>query len=119
MKRIIAFVSAFILLLCLASCGGQKDDGETHQFIASYSVKSADGDFIVEVQNLGGVYEELYDEDGLYIKKANGFKMTDKDGNEITEEDLHYGSTLMITYDGTLSKNNPKTVKAFEIQEIS
>lgn len=116
MKRIFALISAVIMLFMCASCGSTPD--EDAAIMAFYSVKSYEGDFIVEVQDLGGVYDDLYDKDGIYITFADGEAIFDKEGNKITQEDLSYGDTLEIHYNGKLYRKNPKTIKAFKIVKV-
>lgn len=121
MKKFLSAVVALIVLLSFASCtknDGRDENGEYHEIIAAYSIKSDEENFIVEVQNLGGVYTELYDDEGLFINLAKNAKILDKDGNEIKREDLSIGATLKISYDGELAKKNPKTIKAYEIEVV-
>ena len=117
MKRVFAVLLAVSMLFMLCSCKNNAP-AEECAIVASYSVKSTGKDFVVEVQNLGGVYEELYDRNGLYIKFRDGEKIFDKDGNPISREDLSFGDTLRINYDGKLAKNNPKTIKAISVEKI-
>ena len=118
MKRVFAVLLAVSMLFMLCSCK-EKAPAEECAVVASFSVKSTDKDFIVEVQNLGGVYEELYDKEGLHIKFAGGKDVIlDKDGNPISRDDLEFGDTLRINYDGTLAKKNPKTIKAVSVEKI-
>ena len=112
MKKILAILMSVSMLLLLASCGG-KD--ETYEIIASYSVNSTEDDFMVYVQDLGGVYKELYDENGIHVKLDKEAKILDSEGNEISQSDLHIGDTLKISYSGKLVKKNPKTIKVYEI----
>lgn len=120
MKKLLAAVIAFVMIFSLSSCSQKGNNNkELNQIVASYSIKSDENNFIVEVQKLGGVYDELYDEDGLYIKLAKDAKIFDADEKEITVDDLFVGNTLVISYDGTLSKKNPKTIKAYEIKRIA
>lgn len=119
MKKTAALILALLMLFTCASCTGNPDEAEA-AIIAFYSIKSAEGEFIVEVQDLGGVYDELYDEDGIYITfKGSDEKIYDKEGNELTREDLNYGDTLEIHYDGELHRKNPKTIKAYKVVKVS
>lgn len=118
MKRFPAFLIAVLMLLTLCSCGGSGEKQANAEIMASYSVKATEKDFIVEVQKLGGVYDELYDEKGIYIKFSGDEEIYDKDGNKIERKDLFIGDTLKITYDGTLAKKNPKTIKAVKVQKV-
>lgn len=119
MKKTAALILALLMLFTCASCTGNPDEAEA-AIIAFYSIKSAEGEFIVEVQDLGGVYDELYDEDGIYITfKGSDEKIYDKEGNELTREDLNYGDTLEIHYSGELSRKNPKTIKAYKVVKVS
>lgn len=119
MKKVISVCLVLLLgVLTFTSCGSTKDEENATSIVASYSIKNyynENEDFIVEVQKLGGVYEKLYDTDGIYIKFVNGEKIVDVDGNPVAREDLPTGATLQIFYDGTLAKNNPKTIKAYKI----
>lgn len=112
MKKILAILMSVSMLLMLSSCGN-KD--ETYEIIASYSVNSTEEDFIVYVQDLGGVYKVLYDENGLHLKLDKDAKIVDAEGNEITQGDLRVGDTLKVSYSGKLIKKNPKTIKVYEI----
>ncbi len=109
-------------LFLLCSCGTSTVDEENAStIIANYSINNSDDDknFIVEVQNLGGVYEELYDKNGLYIKFVGGKdKIFDADGKELARDDLTVGATLEISYDGKLAKDSPKTIKAYKVTVI-
>lgn len=123
MKKIISLTLVVLMgLFMLTSCGTASDDeANASTIIANYSIKNADDDknFIVEVQDLGGVYKELYDKDGLYIKFVGGKdKIYDADGKELTREDLTTGATLEISYDGKLAKKSPKTIKAYKVTVI-
>jgi hypothetical protein len=115
MKKVLAVSLALFMLFMCCSCGSSNEKA-TSSIVANYSVKSTKDDFIVEVQNLGGVYADLYDANGIHITFKGGFdQIYDKDGNRISREDLNYGDSLEIQYDGTLAKNNPKTIKAYKI----
>lgn len=115
MKRIIALTASLLMVLALCSCGKTETPEDYSAIFASYSVKSENGKFIVEVQDLGGVYDELYDSDGIVIKFYDKEKLTDRAGNTITPGDINYGDTLEIRYSGKLKKNHPKTIKAYEV----
>ncbi|MBQ3129008.1 MAG: hypothetical protein IJC13_08250 [Clostridia bacterium] len=119
MKKAFALFLSVLMLFSLAACGNNLSKDEDAAIVAFYSVKSAEGEFIVEVQNLGGVYSELYDENGIYIKFAgSGEEIYDKEGNKLSREDLNYGDTLEIHYNGELYRKNPKTIKATKIVKI-
>lgn len=122
MKRFVSLTLVVLIsLFMLSSCGmTANDEANASTIIANYSIKNGDDkNFIVEVQDLGGVYKELYDKDGLYIKFIGGKdKIYDVNGNELTREDLTIGATLEISYDGKLAKNNPKTIKAYKVTVI-
>ena len=114
MKKLTAFLLAVMMLFGCAACGDNNE--EETSILAFYSVKSAQGEFIVEVQDLGGVYSELYDETGIYIKfKGSEEKIYDSEGKEITRDDIQIGDTLQIFYSGKLSSKNPKTIKATKV----
>lgn len=121
MKKVISVCLIVLMgLLTLTSCGNSQKEEDACTIVANYSVHNfdddaADKEFIVEIQNLGGVYKELYDEDGLYIKFKNGEKIVDTEGNPVDRDDLTIGTTLQISYDGKLAKNNPKTIKAYKV----
>lgn len=118
MKKILALIMAFAMLFLLSACGDEQDV-QHDEIMAAYSIKNIDSkDFIVEVQNMGGVYEQLYDANGIVIKFRKGAKLVDSEGNEIKREDINYGDTLIISYDGTLAKKNPKTIKAYKVTKI-
>lgn len=115
MKRFLAAVTACLMLFMCSACGSQSDK-EVCSIVANYSVKSENGEFVVEVQNLGGVYDELYDTNGIYIIfKGGSDEIYDKNSNKISRDDLSYGDSLEIQYDGTLNKENPKTIKAYKV----
>lgn len=118
MKKVSAFIFAVLMLFTCASCASEPTQ-EDAVIIAFYSVKSAQGEFIVEVQDLGGVYSELYDKDGIYIRFADEEVVFDKEGNKLKREDLAYGDTLEIHYNGKLQRKNPKTIKAFKVIKAS
>ena len=113
MKKLTAFLLAVMMLFVCAACGDTTE--EDAAIVAFYSIKSVQGEFIVEVQDLGGVYSELYDKDGIYIKFKGEEKIYDSEGNEMTREDLNYGDTLQVYYNGKLSSKNPKTITATKI----
>ena len=115
MKKFISVLIAAAMLFMLCSCG-QK---ETVAFVGFYSVDATEDDFIVVVQDLGGIYDELYDEKGVHLKLGKNTVICDAEGNEISQSDLEIGATLRITYDGTLAKKNPKTIKAIKIEKIN
>lgn len=117
MKRLIAAFCVIVMVFSLSACNSKKAANEEYdQIIASYSKKIDDKVCLVRVQNLGGVYDELYDKDGLKVKLYSKAKILDAEGKEISIDDLFVGNTLIISYDGTLSKKNPKTIKAYEIK---
>lgn len=124
MKKAISVILIAVMgLLILASCGNGFDGASeaASTIIANYSIKNSDDskDFIVEVQDLGGVYSDLYDKDGLYVKfKGGSDKIYDSDGKEISRDDLKVGATLEISYDGKLAKKSPKTIKAYKVTVI-
>lgn len=121
MKKVISAFLAIAMLFTLAACSDKDATPEdANAIIASYSIKSVDGEFIVEVQNLGGVYDELYDKSGIYIKFDGGSdKIYDAEGNKISRSDLNYGDSLQIYYSGKLAKKNPKTIEAYKIVKIA
>ncbi|HAX82939.1 MAG TPA: hypothetical protein DCY15_00050 [Ruminococcaceae bacterium] len=123
MKRVISLtLIALMGLFMLTSCGTTaNDEANASTIIANYSIKNSEDDksFIVEVQQLGGVYDDLYDKDGLYVRFVGGKdKIYDADGKELTRADLAIGATLEISYDGKLAKNSPKTIKAYKVTVI-
>ncbi len=119
MKKLTALILAVLMLVLCTACGSSEYSDEA-TIIASYSVKSADGDFIVEVQDFSGVYEELYDPNGIYIKfKGSKDRIYDSEGNELTRDDLLIGDTLEIHYSGKLASENPKTIKAAKVVKVS
>lgn len=118
MKKALAVFLSVLMLMTLVSCGGNSGNEEDAAIIAFYSIKSYEGEFIVEVQDLGGVYDELYDEDGLYIKFSGGEEIYDNEGNKITRDDLNYGDTLEIHYNGKLHRKNPKTLLVSKIVKV-
>ena len=123
MKKIVSIaLVVFMGLFLFSSCGSNSDGEENaNTIIANYSINNTDDskDFIVEVQDLGGVYSDLYDKNGLYIKfKGGSDKIFDAYGNELSREDLTIGATLEISYDGKIVKDNPKTIKAYKVTVI-
>ena len=115
MKKLTAFLLAVMMIFVCAACG-DTTNGEDAAIHAFYSIKSAQGEFIVEVQDLGGVYSELYDKEGIYIKfKGSEEKVYDSQGNIISRDSLNYGDTLEIHYNGKLSSKKPKTITATKI----
>lgn len=121
MKRIVSVCLVVLIgLLTLTSCGDSNGEENACTVVANYSIKNfnddaTDKEFIVEVQDLGGVYKDLYDEGGLYIKFKNGEKIVDADGNPVERDELKIGTTLQISYDGKIAKDNPKTIKAYKV----
>lgn len=121
MKKIVSFCLVVLIgLFTFTSCGDSKSEEDANTIVANYSIHNFDDDatdkeFIVEVQNLGGVYKELYDEGGLYIKFKNGEKIVDTEGNAVPRDELTAGTTLKISYDGKLAKDKPKTIKAYKV----
>ncbi len=118
MKKITALLLAALMLFACVACDTSDSENEA-AIIAFYSVKSADGEFIVEVQDLGGVYDELYDKDGIYIKFKGSEKIYDAEGNKISRDDLIIGDTLEIHYNGELSSKNPKIITAYKVVKVS
>ena len=117
MKKVFAVLLAVSMLLLLCSCGGKEEP--VNEIFATYSVKATEEDLIVEVQNLGGVYDSLYDPNGIHIEfKGKEDKIFDKDGNPITRKDLSLGDTLKISYIGNPIKDNPKTLKVVKIEKF-
>lgn len=116
MKKVSALIFAVLMLFTCVACA--ETPTEDAAIIAFYSVKSAEGEFIVEVQELGGVYTELYDKEGIYIQFADGEAIFDSEGNKLSQEDLAYGDTLEIHYSGELHRKNPKTIKAYKIVKV-
>lgn len=123
MKKIVSIaLVVFMGLLLLSACSSNSEDEKNaNTIIANYSINNSEDskDFIVEVQDLGGVYSDLYDKNGLYVKfKGGSDKIYDADGNELSREDLAVGTTLEISYDGKIVKDNPKTIKAYKVTVI-
>ncbi len=123
MKKIVSIaLVVFMGLLLLSACSSNSEDEKNAStIIANYSINNSEDskDFIVEVQDLGGVYSNLYDKNGLYVKfKGGSDKIYDADGNELSREDLAVGTTLEISYDGKIVKDNPKTIKAYKVTVI-
>ena len=123
MKKIVSIaLVVFMGLLLLSACASSSEDEKNaNTIIANYSINNSDDskDFIVEVQDLGGVYSDLYDKNGLYVKfKGGSDRIYDADGNELSREDLAVGTTLEISYDGKIVKDNPKTIKAYKVTVI-
>ena len=120
MKKLFSAILAVSMLFICVGCSSSKNDDQVNSIVATYSVKSADGDFIVEVQDLGGVYSELYDKDGITIKfSGKSDEIYDKDGNKLERSDLSYGDTLEIQYSGQLPSKSPKTIKAIKVIKMS
>lgn len=121
MKKVFSAFLAVAMLFACASCTKSNETPEdASAIIAAYSIKSENGEFIVEVQNLGGVYDDLYDTNGIYIKFDGGNdNIYDSDGNKISRKDLNYGDSLQIYYSGKLAKKNPKTIEAYKIVKIA
>lgn len=123
MKKIVSIaLVVFMGLLLLSACSSNSEDEKNaNTIIANYSINNSEDskDFIVEVQDLGGVYSDLYDKNGLYVKfKGGSDRIYDADGNELSREDLAVGTTLEISYDGKIVKDNPKTIKAYKVTVI-
>jgi len=123
MKKIVSVaLVVFMGLFLLSACSSSSEDKKNaNTIIANYSINNTEDskDFIVEVQDLGGVYSDLYDKNGLYVKfKGGSDKIYDADGNELSREDLTIGATLEISYDGKIVKDNPKTIKAYKVTVI-
>ena len=123
MKKIVSVaLVVFMALFLFSSCGGNlSGEKNASTIIANYSINNSEDskDFIVEVQDLGGVYSNLYDKNGLYVKfKGGSDRIYDADGNELSREDLVIGATLEISYDGKIVKDNPKTIKAYKVTVI-
>lgn len=114
-KKVLAVLMALTMLFLLASCSGKN---EPYPEIMASFVHCENDDFVIYVQNLGGVYDELFEEDGLHVKLVKNAKIYDIDGNEINKEDIRTGQTLKIAYSGKLVKKNPKTIKVYEITVI-
>lgn len=47
--------------------------------------------------------------------KGSGEKIYNSEGKEISRDELNYGDTLKIHYNGKLSSKNPKTIKATKV----
>lgn len=118
MKKVFSAILVLSMLFMLCSCKDSNADEGSSAIIGFYSVNATEDDFIVVVQNLGGVYDELYDENGIHIKFKGDDVIFDSEGNEISRADLKIGDALEITYDGTLAKKNPKTIKALKVKKI-
>lgn len=116
MKKVIALLLAVMMIFSCTACSDEPEELSVIQ--ATYSVKSVEGEFIVEVQDLGGVYSELYDQNGIFITFKDGEKIYDVEGNEISRDDLIVGSTLEIHYNGKLKDKSPKTIEAYKIVKI-
>ena len=124
MKKVAAFLLAVMMLI--ACVGWEKEPEnleELDKIQVSYSVKNeTSSDFIVDIQEIlvnVEPYKSLYSKDGLYVQMSKNAKIYDVNGNEIEEEDLVRGDTLEIYYDGTIERNNPKTIKAYKIVRIA
>lgn len=123
MKKTIALLMSVLLLFTLVSCssskGNSEDSNEQYEIMANFSKIDKKGNIVVAVQNLGGVYEELYDKNGLVLKFINGEdEIYDSDGKKINSSELECGDSLVINYDGKLAKNNPKTIRVYKISKL-
>lgn len=120
MKKLFSAVLAVSMLFLCVGCSSSKDNVKTNSIVASYSIKSVDGEFIVEVQDLGGVYTDLYDKNGIKIEfKGKSDEIYDKNGNKLERKDLTYGDSLEIQYSGQLPSKSPKTIKAIKVVKMS
>ena len=108
MKKIVSIaLVVFMALFLFSSCGGNSSGEENAStIIANYSINNSEDskDFIVEVQDLGGVYSDLYDKNGLYVKfKGGSDKIYDADGNEIV---LNPGKTWVEIVENSRASQN-------------
>lgn len=116
MKRVLAAFMALSMLFMLSSC---KDKNEPMPEIIASLTEFTEDECILYVQDLGGVYSELYDAEGLHVKFAKDAKIYDSKGNELTREDMRYGQTVRVKYSGKLIKKHPKTIKVYEFTAIN
>ncbi len=121
MKKIIAVVMVLAMLFgCVACTSGKKHaTDETYEIMANFSKLDDRGNIVVMVQDLGGVYEELYSQDGLVLKFiGSDDEIYDDKGNKMDVDKFNCGDSVKITYDGKLAKNNPKTIKVYKVTLI-
>ena len=102
MKKLFAVFCIIVMVFSLSACGSKKaENEELNQIFASYSEKLGSKSCVVMVQKLGGVYDELYDEDGLKVKLDSKAKILDADGKEESISFAGKGSGFLA-----LDKNN-------------
>ncbi len=116
MKKVTALLLAVMMIFFCAACSDEPEELSVIQ--ATYSIKSVEGEFIVEIQDLGGIYSELYDPNGIYITFKDSEKIYDLNGNEISRDDLSIGDMLEIHYNGKLKDKKPKTIEAYKVVKI-
>lgn len=121
MKKIVAILMSVVLFFGCVACSSQKSKipDETFEVMGSFS-RVEDGKFIVMFQNLGGIYEELYDKNGTVLKFINGDdEIYDTDGKKIQASELLCGNTLKISYDGKVYDGKNKTMKVYSVTKIA
>lgn len=117
MKKAVSVILALIAMVFVFTSCGKSDNVQHEQVIGFYSIHSTKNDFMVHFDSKVGAYKMLYDENDVHIKLKSGAKILDAQGNEIKASDINIGDALIISYDGSLSKNKPKTIEAYEIQK--
>ncbi|MCQ2484559.1 MAG: hypothetical protein MJ168_04395 [Clostridia bacterium] len=115
-KAVSAILVVIAMVFVFTSCGNSKNV-QYDQVVGFYSIHSTKSDFMVHFDSKVGAYEKLYDENDVHIKLKSGAKILDAQGNEIKVSDINIGDALIISYNGSLSKEKPKTIEAYKIQK--
>lgn len=115
MRKFLITVLGFTLLPMLFACKGNKT-GESEQPDDKFKL-------LAMVKNLGEkleveVIESEYAFGEYWVITPSDIKYTDKDGNEISREDLTVGDKIEITYRGQVMMSYPPQIVATGVKIV-
>ena len=114
MKRIVSIAIMVLVLPLLFACGeGGEDESMSNDLFEMKATVNEVGEKI-EVD----VFEAEYASGIYWVISSELTKLLDKDGNEISKDDIKSGDTVIITYNGQVMMSYPPQVAALSIKKI-
>ena len=111
MKRVLAIITVFILLLFSLSCKGDCVNGNEEFILKANVIKVED---VIEVE----IIESDYAFGVYWVLTSNDTRFLGVDGGAIRKEDLQVGATIEIVYGGQVMMSYPPQISATKITVI-